>query len=244
MPAESIAIQYGSEESITDLLANVQVAIEYLGTIAFAVSGALVAGRKRMDISGVVVLGVIVAVGGGTLRDVILDRQVFWVADPAFFVVGVIAALLSIPVFHIASAKVRRGYWLVQSFDAFGMAMFVVVGTNIALDAGAHPIAAAALGVVSGIGGGMIRDVLAAEIPTVLTDGKLYLTAALTGAVVYIVLLRLDLSATYVVWVPIVIILSLRYVSLRYGIGVPTIGFALDDDPTVRHTGQRPPPTD
>jgi len=227
----ALGIDAPSEEVITGVLDTVQPILEYLGTIAFAISGALVAGRKRMDISGVVVLGAIVAVGGGTIRDVLLDREVFWVVDPAFLAVGVITALLSIPVFHIASVRLKRVYWLVQAFDAFGMALFVVAGTNIAIDAGANQVAAAAIGVISGIGGGIIRDVLATEIPTVMVGGRLYLTAALAGAIVYLGLLQFEIAAVYVLWIPIIVILTLRYVSLRFGIGLPTFAIERDDDP-------------
>jgi uncharacterized membrane protein YeiH len=230
-----LAQQDSAEDLISGALETIQPILEYLGTIAFAITGALVAGRKRMDIGGVLVLGAIVSVGGGTVRDLLVQRTVFWVDDPSFLAVGVASAALSIPLFRIASAQLKQAYWLVQSFDAFGLALFVVTGTNIALDAGANNVAAAVIGVISGIGGGMIRDILANDIPTVLTDGRLYMVAALAGAVAYIGLLQLDIPAVYVLWIPIVIILVLRYASLRYNLGIPT--FIIDEaaDPRHRH---------
>ncbi len=220
-----------TEDVISGVLDVVQPVLEYLGTIAFAITGALVAGRKRMDLGGVVVLGVIVAVGGGTLRDVVLARQVFWVDDPAFLAVGAATALVAVPVFRVGAAHIRRGFWLVQTFDSVGMALFVVTGTNIALDAGANDIAAAAIGVASGVTGGILRDLLASEIPEVLVDGRLYLTAALVGAATYIVLLRFDIAAVAALWIPIALILALRFATLRLGIGVPTVDMTADDRP-------------
>ena len=169
----------------------------YLGTISFGISGALAAGRRRMDFGGVVVLGAIVAVGGGTIRDVLLYRTVFWIDDPAFLAVGAISALVTIPLFRIASTELKRAYWLVESFDAIGLALFVVAGTNIAIDAGANDIAAITIGIISGIGVGIIRDVLANEIPTVLTDGRLYFTAALARALLYLLLWRSPSAGLY-----------------------------------------------
>jgi uncharacterized membrane protein YeiH len=235
-----LAQQGSTEDLISGALETIQPILEYLGTIAFAITGALVAGRNRMDISGVLVLGAIVSVGGGTLRDLLLQRTVFWVEDPTFLAVGVASAALSIPLFRVASTQVKQAYWLVQSFDAFGLALFVVTGTNIALVAGANDVAATAIGVISGIGGGMIRDILANDIPSVLTDGRLYMVAALAGAFSYIMLLQLDIPAVYVLWVPIVIILGLRYASLRYNVGMPT--FVIDEAADPReHDGDLPP---
>ncbi len=239
-----IGAEADTGDVISGVLETVQPILEYLGTIAFAITGALVAGRKRMDISGVVVLGAIVSVGGGTVRDLLIQRPVFWVTDPAFLAVGAAAALLSVPVFRFASNEIRQVYWLVQSFDAVGLALFVVAGTNIALDAGANNVAAATIGIVSGIGGGVIRDLLANEIPEVLIGGRLYITAALVGSVVYIGLIELDVPAVLALWVPIVLIVALRFVSLRFGIGVPTIEIDPNHDPTATRTTPRDDPAD
>ena len=205
------------------VLDTLQVVLEYVGTVAFAISGALVASRKGMDIGGMVSLGAIVSVGGGTTRDLLLGRSVFWVEDPTFLALGAITALLVIPVAHLAGTRVARAYPLIQTFDAIGLALFVVTSTSIALSAGASEVSAATIGVVAGIGGGVIRDVLANEVPQVLVDRRLYITAALAGSIAYLVLLRWEAPGVVAVWVPIAIVLLLRLASLRFGYSLPAV---------------------
>lgn len=193
------------------------------GTVAFGISGALAAGRKRMDFVGVVVLGSIVAVGGGTTRDLILgDAPVFWIGNPTFLLVGAIAALAVIPLSATRALNVLEEYRLLQLFDAAGMALFVVTGTNVALAAGADAIAAAVVGVISGVGGGIIRDVLANQTPSILTGGQFYASAALVGSLLYVLFLEWGASRLLVFWVPIVVIFGLRAGSLFYGWGFAT----------------------
>ena len=93
----NLALQALDGESVTEILGTIETVLEYAGTVAFALSGALLASRKRMDLVGVVSLGVIVSIGGGTIRDLLLQQPVSWIEDPAFFVVGFVTALLTIP---------------------------------------------------------------------------------------------------------------------------------------------------
>jgi uncharacterized membrane protein YeiH len=210
--------------------------MEYAGTIAFAISGALVAGRKHMDIVGVAVLGTIVAVGGGTTRDLLLgDVPVFWVSNPTFVIVGAIAALATIPLFKTGTLAVMQHYNLVQLSDAAGMALFVVTGTNVALAAGADDLAAAIVGVIAGVGGGILRDVMANKIPDVLTNGQFYASAAFAGALLYMLLLQLPVSPLVVVWIPILVIFGIRSLSIIFGWGVPAF--------EIEHEADPPPPS-
>jgi uncharacterized membrane protein YeiH len=234
VPAELLPLAQAavSDQTIKGALGVLQDIMEYAGTIAFAISGALVAGRKHMDVVGVVVLGSIVAVGGGTLRDLLVgDFPVFWVTSPTFVVVGAVVALATIPLFKIGTIAVLQRYNLVQISDAAGMALFVVTGTNVALAAGADSLAAAIVGVIAGVGGGIIRDVLARKIPDVLTNGQFYASAAFLGAIVYVILLQTPLSPFVSVWVPIIIIFGIRLLSINYGWGVPKFRIDPDDDP-------------
>jgi uncharacterized membrane protein YeiH len=220
-----------SDQTIKGAVGVLQDIMEYAGTIAFAISGALVAGRKHMDVVGVVVLGSIVAVGGGTLRDLLVgDFPVFWVTSPTFVVVGAVVALATIPLFKTGTIAVLQRYNLVQISDAAGMALFVVTGTNVALAAGADSLAAAIVGVIAGVGGGIIRDVLANKIPDVLTNGQFYASAAFLGAIMYVILLQTSLSPLISVWVPIIVIFGLRLLSIVYGWGVPKFRIDPDED--------------
>lgn len=222
MLADVVIAQGSTEQTVTEALGVLQTVLEYIGTIAFGISGALVAGRKRMDFVGVLILGSIVAVGGGTLRDLFLGNvPVFWVADPEFVVVGAVAAALTIPLFHMGAVQALQNYRLVDSFDAAGMALFVITGTNVALSAGANDFSAAIIGTISGVGGGMIRDVLANQIPGVLKSGHLYAAAAFAGALLYVLILSLSVSPALALWIPALTIFGLRMLSLHYGWGIP-----------------------
>jgi uncharacterized membrane protein YeiH len=215
--------QATSDDPLSAALGIVQPILEYAGTIAFAVSGALLAARKRMDLVGVLVLGCIVAVGGGTARDLLLQQPVFWVASPTFVVVAAAAAVATLPLHRQGIIQWGQRYNLISVSDAAGMALFVITGTNVALQANASPIAAALVGVIAGVGGGIIRDVLAIEIPDVLRNGQFYASAAFIGAVLYVLLLELPVSPLALFWLPILVIFTIRIYSLRRGWGVPTV---------------------
>ena len=216
--------QSSTDQTITEALGAVQTVLEYAGTVAFGISGALVAGRKRMDIAGVIVLGAIVAVGGGTMRDLLLGQlPVFWVNDPTFVIVGILAALATIPLFKTGALQALQNYNLVDLSDAAGLSLFVVTGTSVALSAGAGNLSAAIIGTIAGVGGGVIRDVLANQVPTVLRSGQLYATAAFAGALLYVLLLEFSIAPLIALWFPVLTIFGLRVMSLRYGWGVPKV---------------------
>jgi uncharacterized membrane protein YeiH len=200
------------------------VALEYLGVAAFAISGALLAEHKRMDIVGVVVFGALVSVGGGTIRDILLGQlPVFWIADPRFILIGVTTALITVPLAKLGTIDLLRRFRIISLADAAGLAAFTVLGTSMALDVGASGLAAISVGIASGIGGGVIRDVLASRVPEALTDGRLYATAALAGALSYVILLELGLSEFATLWVSIGVIFGIRLLSIAFGVRVPTV---------------------
>lgn len=221
-------------DPISSALSILEVVLEYVGTVSFAISGAVAAGRKGMDVVGVIVLACIVSVGGGTIRDLLVGRTpVFWIENPTFLLVGTLTALVVIPLTRIGAIGVLHRFQIVQISDAAGMALFVVIGTNIALTSGASPIAAAVVGVICGVGGGIMRDVLADDIPEVLHNGQMYATAAFIGALVYIGLLALGLPSAVVFWVPIVIILALRLAAIFLNWGVPKFHIASPSSPDI-----------
>lgn len=221
-----------SSDTLRGTAAVLQTVMEYAGVIAFAISGALVAGRKRMDIVGVVMLGSIVAVGGGTIRDILVgDLPVFWVENPKFIVVGAVAALATFPLARTGTLAVMQHYKLVQLSDAAGMALFVVTGTNVALAAGADNLAAMIVGVISGVGGGIIRDVLANRVPEVLTHGHFRASGAFVGAALYVILLGTSMSDVAVAMLSAAFIFAVRVLSIFYGWGVPTIAVVKETSP-------------
>ncbi|MCB0931391.1 MAG: trimeric intracellular cation channel family protein [Mycobacterium sp.] len=154
--------------------------INYFGDVVFAVSGALTAARYRMDVIGFVVVGTITGIGGGTLRDLLLGRTVWWTQNPLEVVLCMVAALAT---FLVAGHRINYRKGMVWA-DALGLSAFAVVGCNIALNFGAPFVIAIFMGVVTATGGGVIRDVLTNTRP-MITSGQPYATAALLGSLTY-----------------------------------------------------------
>ena len=154
--------------------------LDIVGTAVFAISGVLLAGKLRMDPFGVLVLGVVTAVGGGTIRDMALDHgPVFWVKDPTDLVVAMVTSMLTIV---LVRQPRRLPKWMLPVLDAVGLAVFVGIGVNKAFNAEAGPLIAVCMGVITGVGGGIIRDVLAREIPMILRT-EIYATACIIGGI-------------------------------------------------------------
>lgn len=168
--------------------------LDLVGIFVFAISGALVAVRNGLDIFGVLVLAGTTGLGGGFLRDVLIGATPpAALADWRYLLVPVGAGLLTFG-FHPVVGRMER---MVNVFDAFGLSLFCVAGALKALDYGLGPVPAALLGMVTGIGGGMVRDVLAGRVPVVFR-GELYATPALAGAAVVVLGDRIDLSVVVV----------------------------------------------
>lgn len=159
--------------------------INYFGDVVFAVSGALTAARYRMDVIGFVLIGTITGIGGGTIRDLLLGRTVWWTQNPLELVLCMVAALGT---FLVARRGVSYRKGMIWA-DALGLSAFAVVGCQIALDFRAPVLIAVFMGMVTATGGGVIRDVLTNTQP-MITNGQLYATAALLGSLTYAVLHR------------------------------------------------------
>ena len=169
--------------------ATTLVTLDLVGIFVFAVTGALVAVRKNLDIFAALVLAGVTGLGGGFIRDVLIDATPpAALTDWRYLLVPVAAGLLTFA-FHPAIGRLER---LVTVFDAVGLALFCVTGALKAVEYGLGPVPAALMGMVTAIGGGMMRDVLAGHVPVVF-EGNLYATPALSGAVVAVLLDRTDL---------------------------------------------------
>ena len=152
--------------------------LDHLAVIVFALTGALTASRAQLDIVGFAFLATLTGVGGGTLRDVLLDRTPFWIAMPTFLGLCVLSAVVVFFTAHLLESRVRVLYWL----DAAALASAVAAGTGVAMAAGASWPIVLVMGVATGTFGGLMRDVVANEVPLVLKQGEIYATAALAGA--------------------------------------------------------------
>jgi uncharacterized membrane protein YeiH len=164
--------------------------LNYFGIVVFAVSGALAAARARMDVVGFAMLAVVTGIGGGSLRDLLLGRlPVFWIEQPQYIVLCVVASLVTFVSVPIIASRLRLLLWA----DAVGLAVFAVLGAQTALAADAPLIIAALLGVVSATFGGIIRDIICRETPLILLK-EIYATAALVGALLYVFLVELEVG--------------------------------------------------
>lgn len=201
-------------DNLNQPLSSTILGMNYLGDIVFAVSGALTAGRNKMDIVGYVMIGAITGIGGGTLRDLLLGRKVWWTINPVELVICLLASVVAF--FFIQSAKNqnRNIVWL----DAIGLGAFAVVGTHIGLICGTPFIVAVFMGMLTATGGGVIRDVLTGTKPMILSAGELYATAALGGAIVYASMINLQASALAAQFLGFSTVLILRGASILFGV--------------------------
>ena len=193
--------------------------LEMLGTAAFAVSGALAASRKRMDIFGFCVLALMPAVGGGTIRDIIIDRvPVFWVSDNRYVAVAIIAALVVFFAPHLKPGGRRK---LLVWADALGLALFAALGTEICLQHDTGPLVAVMLGVTTAVTGGMIRDVICNEIPLILSR-EIYATAAFAASLAYVLADKLGLADSISLTAGVITGLVVRGLAIRYNWSLPS----------------------
>ncbi|RNF34293.1 trimeric intracellular cation channel family protein [Paracoccus methylarcula] len=159
--------------------AGLLVALDYGSVLIFALTGALVASRAQLDPVGFIFMAALTAVGGGTLRDLILGREtVFWVEQPAYILIAAGAALLVFWTAHLFESRYRLLVWL----DSVALAVAVAAGVGVAMEEGHGPVIIVIMGIVTGTFGGLMRDVVGNEVPLVLKQGQLYLTAAFGGA--------------------------------------------------------------
>jgi uncharacterized membrane protein YeiH len=191
--------------------------LDWLGISAFAASGALVASRKQMDAVGFVLIAAVTGFGGGTLRDLLLGRTpVFWLERPELLAIAAGAALLVFFTAHLVESRFRALVWV----DAAGMALFAVVGAEIALVAGADPWAAVLLGVVTATAGGILRDVICNELPLILRR-EIYITAAAAGAAAYVVLRLAPLPRDAAILSGLLLAFGIRAAAILRGWSLP-----------------------
>ncbi|MEL6811201.1 MAG: trimeric intracellular cation channel family protein [Bacteroidota bacterium] len=192
--------------------------IDILGTIAFAVSGALTAMKKRMDPFGIFIIAFVTAVGGGTLRDVLIDAPITWMRDLTFVYVIAGAVLLAV-IFRKYLNYVRKSLFL---FDTIGIALYTVVGVEKGIEANFPPLICVALGTMSACFGGVIRDILCNEIPVIFRK-NIYATACILGGLAYFLLLKTTLSQDFVVIISGAIVISVRLLAVIFNLSLPSI---------------------
>ncbi|WP_430465255.1 trimeric intracellular cation channel family protein [Tabrizicola sp.] len=196
--------------------ADILRALDLASVVVFAVTGALVASRKQMDIVGFLWLGVVTGVGGGTSRDLLLGAPVFWVVDATPLALCLCAAAIV----HFSAHLVASRYRILLYLDAFGMALVTTVGTAKALDMGAGPLVAVGMGVITAAVGGILRDLLGQE-PSILLRRDIYVTAAAFGSIALLVADGLGLSRLVATGIAIGIGFGVRAGALRFDLVLP-----------------------
>ena len=189
---------------------------DIVAAVVFAVSGALVASRKSLDVMGFMWFAVITGVGGGTVRDLILSVPVFWVQNPAH----VSACLVTAVIMYFVAPRVDSRFRTLLWFDAFGLALVTVAGTVKASDVGAPALVAIAMGAVTGCVGGIIRDTLG-HVPSVLLGNEIYVTASVLGACTYVGLNGLGMGRLAAMIAGFLVTLGVRSLAIRFGWSLP-----------------------
>jgi uncharacterized membrane protein YeiH len=210
--------------------------LETVGTIGYAVSGAMAATRRRMDVFGVVVLGVLASISGGTLRDLLLSEPISWLRHwwPISVAAGTAAATIPVAVRLGPDVDLRRA---ALAADAVGLAVFSVLGCLTALNAGTPAGVAVIIGMISGITGGVIRDVLTGD-PVAVFTGRFYALAAIAGTVCYTLLIRASVNPALAWWISVAGVFGLRVHALRFHWTIATVGPR--DSPKRHKPGQAP----
>lgn len=191
--------------------------LDWLGIVVFTITGALAASRNETDAVGFVLLGTVTGIGGGTLRDLLLDvHPILWIDHPAYLAVCVVVSLMVFLTAHLIDSRYRLILWL----DAVGLALFGTVGAERALDAGAAPIVAVTMGVITAAFGGIIRDVLG-EKRSVIFSRELYVTAAMAAAATYVLLVEAGAVREASIAAGVVAGFGLRAGALAWGWSLP-----------------------
>jgi uncharacterized membrane protein YeiH len=192
--------------------------IDILGTIAFAVSGALTAMNKKLDIFGIFIIAIVTALGGGTLRDILIDAPVAWMRDLTFVYVIIGSTFVAV-IFKKKLGYIRKSLFL---FDTIGIALYTIVGVEKGIAADFPPLICIALGTMSACFGGVIRDILCSEIPIIFRK-EIYATACILGGLAYFLLLKTPLSSDLVVILSGSVVITIRLFAVVFKWSLPSI---------------------
>ena len=193
--------------------------LDILGTVAFAISGVLVAMDKRLDLFGVLIIAFVTAIGGGTLRDLLIgNTPVVWMRDATYMVTIGITVIIAI-IFSSRLKYLRKSLFL---FDTIGIGLFTMIGIEKGLEIGLLPIMCIALGTMTASFGGVIRDILCNEIPVIFRK-EIYATACIVGGLSYFLLDTSGLPEKYSYIAAILVVILIRLLAVRFGISLPNI---------------------
>ncbi|GER59051.1 trimeric intracellular cation channel family protein [Patiriisocius marinus] len=197
---------------------DVTFIIDILGTLAFAISGALTAMKKQLDPFGIFIIAIVTALGGGTLRDLLIDAPIVWMRDLTYIYVIGVATLLAV-IFRERLNYIRKSLFL---FDTIGIGLYTIIGVEKGIEADFPPLICIALGTMSACFGGVIRDILCTEIPIIFRK-NVYATACILGGAVYFVLLYTKLPNVAIVAISGGTVVLIRILAVTFNISLPNI---------------------
>ncbi|MCO5723839.1 trimeric intracellular cation channel family protein [Robiginitalea marina] len=193
--------------------------VDILGTVAFAISGVLVAMEKRLDLFGVGIIALVTALGGGTLRDLLIGNlPVNWTTTLVYMYV-ILGSVMVAVVFQSRLKYLRTSLFL---FDTIGIGLYTMVGIEKGMEAGLQPLICIALGTITASFGGVLRDILCNEIPVIFRK-EIYATACILGGIGYFLLLKTPLPPAYAYLCGAGLVIGTRLLAVRYGIALPDI---------------------
>lgn len=200
--------------------------IDLLGTMVFAISGAMAANRHGIDIFGATFMGFVTAIGGGSLRDVFLNIRPVWVEDGNYLIAILIGVLFSI----LMNKQLDNFARTLFLFDALGIGFFTVVGVQKSLLYESSELSAVMLGMFSACMGGVIRDVLMNVTPLILRK-EIYASACLAGAITYVLLTLTPVSEGMNAFISACVVFGIRFLSVRYNLSLPSVPSAINNNP-------------
>src|SRR5690606_32010086 len=192
--------------------------IDILGNIAFAIFGVLTALNKRLDPFGILIIAFVTAVGGGTLRDVLIDVPIAWMRNLTYVYVILVSTIFAV-IFRKRLGYIRRSLFL---FDTIEISLFTIIGVEKGIATGFHPVICVALGTMTACFGGVIRDILCNEIPIIFRK-EIYATACILGAIAYFLLHYFPVSEGFIVIISGAIVFTVRFLAVYFKLSLPSI---------------------
>ena len=192
--------------------------IMIIGVFSFAISGALTAMQKRFDIFGIIIIGFATAVGGGTIRDLLIGKPIFWLVEPIYiyFIIGgsIFAMIFRRKLNYLSKALLF--------FDTVGLGLFTIMGVEIGLAFELSDVSSIVMGVITGSFGGILRDVLVNDVPVVFRK-EIYATISIAGGSIFLILRKFEINEYIIDYLPVFFIIILRFIVIRYKISLPNI---------------------
>ena len=203
---------------MNELITNFTVIIDFLGTFAFAISGIKLASGKKIDLLGAYLIGLVTAIGGGTIRDLLLDATPFWMLDSRYIIITGMALLAII----LLKEKLFKWGNTLFIFDAIGLGLFTIVGISKSYDAGLSIWVCILMGTITGCLGGVMRDVLINEVPLIFRK-DIYALTCILGGIIYFICLKLELQGFLPEVIGVLTVIVFRIIAVKFHLKLPVI---------------------